>query len=396
MFRFTTTTSTFKPTFALLALERSGPVFTMKIKPTCPPASNDLAMTQSKELIEVLDGGFDEPAITINVLASYLLDNHIVPEHEESIIDRIHELFSEVAIVSGFDGAEEWKVDMQASSGWAISVNEAARCLLDYRRTGQFFRGFHKAICEAKLKFPGETIEILYAGCGPYAPFFTLIAPLFSPDEVQFTLIEINGDSLTIAKMLIGEMGMNGYLRDCYEADATLFQVPDTQRYHILFTETMDTALEREPMVSILLNLIPQLRKDVLLVPRNVTVEGVFFREKDLSNGMDGLWNLDNKDEGYSLGIVMDMDEALKTYLSMPTPEDNIFHELQLEMPDPSWREYFALFTTVEIWDGVFLYKNESDITDLRVRKLDDLPACDYINFEYALVDEPMLWFGVS
>ncbi|MBK9012861.1 MAG: hypothetical protein IPM82_01565 [Saprospiraceae bacterium] len=53
-------------------------------------------------------------------------------------------------------------------------------------------------------------------------------------------------------------------------------------------------------MVSILLNLIPQLRKDVLLVPRNVTVEGVFFREKDLSNGMDGLWNLDNKDEGYS------------------------------------------------------------------------------------------------
>ncbi|MBK9012860.1 MAG: hypothetical protein IPM82_01560 [Saprospiraceae bacterium] len=96
------------------------------------------------------------------------------------------------------------------------------------------------------------------------------------------------------------------------------------------------------------------------------------------------------------LGIVMDMDEALKTYLSMPTPEDNIFHELQLEMPDPSWREYFALFTTVEIWDGVFLYKNESDITDLRVRKLDDLPACDYINFEYALVDEPMLWFGVS
>ena len=102
-------------------------------------------MKESKEiekLIEVLDRGFDEPAITINVLASYLLDDHIVPEHEESIIDRIHELFSEVAVVSGFDGADEWQNDMQASSGWAISVNEAARCLLDYRRTGQFFRGF--------------------------------------------------------------------------------------------------------------------------------------------------------------------------------------------------------------------------------------------------------------
>ncbi len=349
-----------------------------------------------EKLIEVLDGSFDEPAATLNVLASYLLDVHILRKHEVSIIDRIHELFAEVAIVSGFDGAVEWQNDVQASSGMAISVNEAARCLLDYRRTGQFFRGLHQAICDAQQKFPGETIQILYVGCGPYAPFFTLVAPLFTPAEVQFTLVEINEDSLKIAKILAKQMGLGGYLTNCYQVDATLFQVPEPERFHILFTETMDTALEREPMVSILLNLIPQMRKEVLLVPRNVTVEGVFFRETDLSNGMEGLWDLTNKDEGHSLGIVMDMDEALKTYLSMPPPADKIFHELQFEMPDPSWRKYFALFTTVEIWAGVFLYKNESDITDLRVRKLDDLPPCDFINFEYALVDEPMLWFGVS
>lgn len=349
-----------------------------------------------KKLEDVLIEGAEEPVKTIHVLAAYLLDADIELEHEESIIDRIHELFSEVAIVSGFDGAEEWKVDMQASSGWAISVNEAARCLLDYRRTGQFFRGMHRAIWDAKRKFPSETIEVLYAGCGPYAPFFTLIAPLFSPEDVQFTLLEINDLSLEIARMLTREMGLSSYLRESHLADATLFKVPAAERYHLLFTETMDTALEREPMVSILLNLLPQLRKDVLVVPRNVTIEGVFFREQDLSNGMQGLWDYDNEDQGLSIGIVMDLEEALTTYLSMPPPEDKIFHELQFELPDPSWREYFALFTTVEIWEGVFLYKKESDITDLRVRKLDDLPPCEFINFEYALVEEPMLWFGVS
>ena len=357
-------------------------------------------MTLTKEMIEqieILGDGYDEPAKTINVLAAYLLDSHIEPRHQEAIIDRIHEFFAEIAIVSGFDGEAEWQDDVQASSGMAISVNEAARCLLDYRRTGQFFRGFHQAIWDAKQKFPGETIEILYAGCGPYAPFLTLVAPLFSPEDVRFSLIEINEESLTIARNLIQKMGLDDYLRESFPADATLIRLPAPKRYHILFTETMDTALEREPIVSILLNLIPQLREDVLVVPRNVTVEGVFFREKDLSQGMDGLWDLTNKDEGHSLGIVMDLDEALHTYLSLvPPPDDNIFHELQLEMPDLSWREYFALFTTVKVWDGIFLYKNESDITDLRVRKLDDLPPCDYINFEYALVEEPMLTFGVS
>ncbi len=349
-------------------------------------------------LDEVLEGGLDSPAKTIKILATYLLDDHIELEHEESIIDRIHEIFSELVVVSGFYGEDEWQQDVKTAAGWAISVNEAARCLLDYRRTGQFFRGFHKAILEAKRRFPGETLEVLYAGCGPYAPFFTLIAPMFSPNEVQFSLIEINKDSLKIAKSLTKQMRLNNYLRESFQADATHYQVPYPHRFHVFFTETMDTALEREPMVAILLNFLPQLRKEVVVVPRNVTIEGVFFREEDLTNGVAGLEEPGNKDEGLSLGIVMDLDEALTTYLAMPPPPgDNIFHELQFELPDPSWRGYFALFTTVEVWEGYCLYKNESDITHQRVRKLDDLPTdCEFINFEYALVDEPMLWFGVS
>ena len=133
---------------------------------------------------KLVDQGLEQPVKTIDALAAYLLDPDIEQAHQEAIIDRIHELFSEIVIVSGFDGHEDWQNDVETSSGMAISVNEAARCLLDYRRTGQFLRGFHKAILEAQRRFPGETIEVLYAGCGPYAPFFTLVVPMFPPGAV--------------------------------------------------------------------------------------------------------------------------------------------------------------------------------------------------------------------
>lgn len=343
------------------------------------------------------EAGYDFATETIQVLAAYLLDAEIERSHEEAIIDRLHERYAEMALVSGFDGADAWKNDVQASSGMAISVNEAARCLLDYRRTGQFFRGIYRAIHDARKKYPGETIEVLYAGCGPYAPFFTMVASLFSPQEVQFTLVEINGESLQVAKKLIHNMGLDPYLRECFEADATLLRLPEPLRYHILFSETMDAALEREPIISIFLNLLPQLREEIFVIPRNVIVEGVFYREQDLSRGYDGLWDLNNKDHYTPIGVIMDMNEALSTYLSLsPPPDDNIFHEMQLSLPDAAYRDYFALVTTVEIWDGLMLYKNDSDITDLRVRAFSDVPECEYINFEYALTEEPQMMFGVS
>ncbi|MBI1224947.1 MAG: hypothetical protein GC192_06885 [Bacteroidetes bacterium] len=334
-------------------------------------------------------------ANSVQELAAYLIDPDIKIEHEANIIDRLHEVFSELAIVSGFDGEEGWKHDVQTSSGMAIGVNEAARCLLDYRRTGQFFRGLYAAIREAKRLFPKETIKVLYAGCGPYAPFLTLIAPQFLPGEVVFSLIEINGESLEIAKALVAEFGLQDYLQDTFLADATLLQVPAAKDYHILFTETMDTALEREPMVPILLNLLPQLRPNVLVLPRNVTIEGVFFSHSELPNGIDILWELTSTIPGHSIGTVMDMAEALETYLDLEE-KDGIFHELQCELPPQEYRDFFALYTTVEVWEGIFLYKNESDITDLRVRDLKDLPPCDYINFEYLLGEELELLFGVS
>src|SRR6476661_3186845 len=67
-------------------------------------------------------------------------------------------------------GVREGTVDPRDHSailvpaGSASSPLDAARCLLDVRRTAIYLRGVHGAIKEAQLRFPQEVIEVLYAG----------------------------------------------------------------------------------------------------------------------------------------------------------------------------------------------------------------------------------------
>ena len=72
----------------------------------------------------------------------------------------------------------------QLESGLALAPHLAARCVLDVKRTMAFQRGAARAIEAARARFPGETIEIVYAGTGPFAP---LVRPLLSMHGLRFT-----------------------------------------------------------------------------------------------------------------------------------------------------------------------------------------------------------------
>jgi len=169
-------------------------------------------------------------------------------------------------------GAEAftWQQETLLPSGKAINPHAAAACLLDYARTRAFACGVHDAIEAAKIRFPGERIEILYAGTGPFAPLALMQTPFFGPDEVRFTLIDMHESALACQAQIISVLGLEEYIEESVQADATRWIPPDEKQYHIAIAEVMQRALIVEPQVAVTLALSKHLRPGGFLVPERI------------------------------------------------------------------------------------------------------------------------------
>ena len=169
-------------------------------------------------------------------------------------------------------GAEAftWQQETLLPTGKAINPGAAATCLLDYVRTREFARGVHDAIEAAKIQFPGECVEILYAGTGPYAPLALLQTPFFGPDEVRFTLIDMHESALSCQAQIISVLGLEEYIEEAVQADATQWIPPDEKKYHVAIAEVMQRALIVEPQVAVTLALSKHMRPGGLLVPERI------------------------------------------------------------------------------------------------------------------------------
>lgn len=285
-----------------------------------------------------------ETIIDLKNLSEALINPQINPDYAEKIIKEIHAYFSEVTTISGESSNVNHLFSLPAKRGMALSINHAAQCLLDYKRTIKFLKAFVDAIKDKQKQFPGEAIKVFYAGCGPYATFVSLIAPLFKPEELQFTLLEINKDSLVKAEGLIENLKLTEYISACYQSDAITFNIPKPETFHILFSETLDALLYRECYVPILHNLIPQLPNHITVIPENVSVN-LYFKE--------------GENETFATTI-FDTRKTLKEELGK-LPDQ--FESVVVDLTDVSKYDKILLETDVNIYKGLKLNRNESSLT---------------------------------
>ncbi len=295
-----------------------------------------------------------EKVIDLKRLSRDLINSEEDSDSINNIIDKIHRYFRDVTEISGYCSDVKNMITVPATKGMALSINHAAQCLLDYKRTYKFLKGFVRAIEDKQKIYPGETIQIFYAGCGPYAPFVTLVAPLFTPDEVQFSLLEINKDSLEKATTLIKNLKLTNYIRATYLSDATTFKVDQPKSYHILFSETLDALLYRECYVPILWNLVPQFSSEITVIPENVKVD-LFFKEK--------------LDETFETTI-FDVKGVIKTAKqNLKLPEQ--FSAVRVDLTQADKYNRIILATEVQVYKELLLVRNESSLTLILEMEID-------------------------
>lgn len=277
-----------------------------------------------------------------------LLDIKLDVQKQKDNIDTIHTYFKELTNISGYEQNIENLAAIPTARGKALGLNHAAQCLLDYNRTVKFLRAVVMTIKEKLQKNPNQPVSIFYAGCGPYAPFMSLIAPLFTPNEINFSLLEINQNSLLSVKKLIKNLNLNNYKIDFYEADAITFNVSNAANYDILISETLDALLYRESYVPILFNLLPQFSENIKLIPENVIVE---FNLK--SNNTDEEKNIE----------ILNVRKALALNNQSEIPK--ILAPKQVDLASINIDKYDNLFldTRVIVQNDIELTRNESSLT---------------------------------
>lgn len=293
--------------------------------------------------------------ISIKQLSTSLL-NTLDPVETESIIHKIYEHFSTITNISGYGTEIKHLAAVPTASGMALSLNHAAQCLLDYKRTVRFLRGIVTAILDKQKEFPNQKITVFYVGCGPYAPFITLVAPLFSSEEVEFSILEINTDSLELAKKLILALGLQEYIKEYYLADAVTFTIPSPDAFHILFSETLDAVLYRESYVPIVYNMLPQLAENTIVIPENVLLTMRFRTYKENENAERSLLEEEHPRK------IFDTREAIASLLpSTTTP--SLFPAVRFNLKSNTKYHSVVIDTKVSIYKDLYLTRGESSLT---------------------------------
>ena len=311
-----------------------------------------------------------ETKYSLKQIAESLLSEKMSYEDKKMLIDQVHSDFSEMTGLKELSKKISSHTTLPVNQGSALSVIHAADCLIDYHRTIQLFYGLHQAVKDKLEINKAAQVHVFYAGTGPFAPFVHLLAELFSEKELCFSLLEVNPDSYACCKQLVKEMGTANYVREFLLEDAVTYKIKESNAVDILFSETLDSLLNRESYVPILMNLKPQLSENAVVIPENVELKLAAVKEDET-----GLRRLE-------LGSIFNV----KKFIENPGSQiiDNSYVQCErIAVAKELERSRFEIKTEVAVYDGIELSVGESSIS--LPYYFESHKAFRFMNFTYDL-----------
>jgi predicted RNA methylase len=242
--------------------------------------------------------------------------------------------------------------NLHFDNGMAIGTTWAARCVDDEERTLKFIKGVFRAVID--LVTQKERIHIMYAGTGPFATLVLPLLPHFSPDEIQFTLLEVNPTSLDKVQHLFKQLDCDDYVYAYELADATKYMVDQNNPVDLLISETMNLGLIEEQQVPIVMNLLEQLPSDVVMIPQKISLELAYYK---MYNG-EITYQL--------LGHLFELSKEAVKYYDFEKKEDFIrFTKQEMNLPIKNRTRYrdLSIFTDIQVYKDVSLEFNKSGLT---------------------------------
>ncbi|MBB4079865.1 hypothetical protein GGR28_002492 [Lewinella aquimaris] len=314
-------------------------------------------------------------------ITDVLLDDATGPELLRETIDEYRDL---LLTASGIDlGGAEAIDHFNTGTGVAIGATWAALCVDDLIRTQRFVSGLYRAVQDVIVRRSGP-VHVLYAGTGPFATLALPLMTRFTPEQLQFTCLEITDASFLAVRQLFSALDLERYVIDVIQTDASTFRIAGELPVDIMLSETMQYCLIDEMQVPIALNLMAQLPPETIMIPERITLRlAVLEDTKDQPVATD-------------LGTIFTVDRAsLQAYRAEPESTDWPTVRLPVPMLPPSSRPGpLAIRTLIDVYGSIGLTDYESGLTIPKI--IDDYPdelnPLEAIDFTYQLTPSPLLW----
>ena len=315
----------------------------------------------------------------IKLQTEIILNDNTSPLALLNACNNLFDLFTELTHLNAEKNANRETIN--TANGDAIGTIWAAMCLKDTIRTKQFLKGLHGAITDKLAEKKHLPVRILYAGTGPFATLAIPMMTLFSYEDISFTFLEINNETINHLKATIEALGVENYIENIIQCDASEYQLEETN-YDIFLTETMQNSLRKEPQVPIAINFMQQLPSGTIMIPEKIVVKATL---NNLGKEADEF----SKESYLAPLLLEELIQFDKTFIHNYNKHHS-FPFIETSFPETGKDNYHDICLVTEITtykDNLIQYK-ESGLT-MPEKIADFHSGYKKIDFQYELGNDP-------